>query len=59
MSEIHNFEISNSDQVNLIHFQVSKDLLTMLISSEYLRVDSEYQVFLATMNWINYDIANR
>ena len=23
------------------------------------RVDSEYQVFCATMNWVNHDISNR
>ena len=39
--------------------EINKELLTQLISSEYLRVDSEYQVFCATMDWINYDITNR
>ena len=39
--------------------EISKDMLCMFTTSEYLRVDSEYQVFLATMNWINHDIANR
>ena len=39
--------------------EINKDLLAQFISSEYLRVDSEYQVFCATMGWINYDIANR
>ena len=39
--------------------EINKDLLTQLISSEFLRVDSEYQVFCATMEWINYDISNR
>ena len=35
------------------------ETVTSLISSEYLRVDSEYQVFTATMAWIHHDIANR
>ena len=39
--------------------EINKELLSQFISSEYLRVDSEYQVFCATMDWINYDIANR
>ena len=26
---------------------------------KYSRVDSEYQVFCATMNWVNHDISNR
>ena len=67
----HNIEGLSEIALNYIHdnfhlvsqeeeFQeINKDLLSELISSEYLRVDSEYQVFVATMNWINYDIANR
>ena len=67
----HNIEALTGIALNYIHdnfhlvsqeeeFQeINKNLLTELISSEYLRVDSEYQVFSATMNWINYDIANR
>ena len=67
----HNIEALTGIALNYIHdnfhlvsqeeeFQeINKHLLTELISSEYLRVDSEYQVFSATMSWINYDIANR
>ena len=67
----HNIEALSEIALNYIHdnfhlvsqeeeFQeINKDLLSELISSEYLRVDSEYQVFVAAMNWINYDIANR
>ena len=67
----HNIEALTGIALNYIHdnfhlvsqeeeFQeINKNLLTELISSEYLRVDSEYQVFSATMNWINYDITNR
>ena len=67
----HNIEALTGIALNYIHdnfhlvsqeeeFQeINKNLLSELISSEYLRVDSEYQVFCATMNWINYDIANR
>ena len=67
----HNIEALSEIVLNYIHdnfhlvsqeeeFQeINKDLLSELISSEYLRVDSEYQVFVAAMNWINYDIANR
>jgi len=41
-------------------FRESKiELVCDLISSEYLRVDSEYQVFCAAMSWINHDITNR
>jgi len=39
--------------------EIDTDLLCQFISSEYLRVDSEYQVFCATMNWVNHDISNR
>jgi len=37
----------------------NKGLVCELISSEYLRVDSEYQVFCAAMAWVNHDITNR
>ena len=62
----HNIEALSEIALNYIHdnfhlvsqeeeFQeINKDLLSELISSEYLRVDSEYQVFVAAMNWINY-----
>jgi len=39
--------------------ELEMELLCQFISSEYLRVDSEYQVFCATMSWINHDIPNR
>lgn len=39
--------------------EIDKTMLSVFISSEYLRVDSEYQVFVAAMTWINHDITNR
>ncbi|XP_023322367.1 actin-binding protein IPP [Eurytemora carolleeae] len=39
--------------------EANKDIVCELISSEYLRVDSEYQVFFAAMSWINHNITNR
>jgi len=39
--------------------EIDKTLLSFIISSENLRVDSEYQVFVAAMTWINHDITNR
>ena len=70
-AEGHNIEGLRDISLNFIHdnfylvsceeefFEINKELLCEFISSEYLRVDSEYQVFCATMNWINYDISNR
>ena len=31
---------------------IARDMLVDFLSSEYLRVDSEYQVFVAAMNWV-------
>ena len=39
--------------------EIDKELLSEFISSEFLQVDSEYQVFVSAMTWINYDITNR
>ena len=38
---------------------IARDMLVDFLSSEYLRVDSEYQVFVAAMNWIEADITSR
>ena len=70
-AEGHNIEGLRDIALNFIHdnfylvsgeeefLEVNKELLCEFISSEYLRVDSEYQVFCATMSWVNYDITNR
>jgi len=70
-AEGHNIEGLRDIAINFIHdnfylvsgeeefLEVNKELLCEFISSEYLRVDSEYQVFCATMSWVNYDISNR
>lgn len=39
--------------------EIDTELLCQLIASEYLRVDSEYQVFCATMAWVHHDISSR
>ncbi len=36
-----------------------RDLLVDFLSSELLRVDSEYQVFVAAMGWVEADLAGR
>jgi actin-binding protein IPP len=35
------------------------DIILTLLASEDLRVDSEYQVFLAAMNWLEHDVGSR
>jgi actin-binding protein IPP len=39
--------------------EVSSQMFSRLISSEMIRVDSEYQVFQACMRWIKHEISNR
>lgn len=38
---------------------LSKDQLTCLLRSEELRIEDEYQVFTAAMNWLLHDITHR
>lgn len=38
---------------------ISQQMLSLLLSSEVIRVDTEYQVFMAAMRWINHDIVQR
>ena len=52
----HYLQLSTQEEEWL---EAELETVTSLISSEYLRVDSEYQVFTATMAWIHHDIANR
>ncbi|CAH1239521.1 IPP [Branchiostoma lanceolatum] len=40
-------------------FNVSKELLSELLSSEDLHVENEYQVFTSAMSWIMYDVTKR
>nr|CAD7402247.1 unnamed protein product [Timema cristinae] len=40
-------------------FELPKDLLTKFLSSEHLRVDTEFQVFQAAMRWIVHDVIQR
>lgn len=51
----HFNEISKEDEF----CGIARDMLIDFLSSEYLRVDSEYQVFVAAMNWIEADITSR
>ncbi|XP_044755911.1 actin-binding protein IPP [Coccinella septempunctata] len=48
-------KVSGEDEI----LQLSKDLLIKFISTEYLRIDSEQQVFDFALRWINHDIENR
>jgi actin-binding protein IPP len=40
-------------------FELPKELLTKFLSSEHLRVDTEFQVFQAAMRWIMHDVTQR
>ena len=40
-------------------FDLPKDTILSLLASEDLRVDSEYQVFLAAMNWLYHNVGSR
>lgn len=39
--------------------QLPLDTLMHFLQSEFLRIENEFQVFKAAMNWICYDVANR
>lgn len=47
--------VCNEDEV----YELPKDLIIKFLSSEYLRIDSEYQVFQSAIRWITYDIFQR
>ena len=40
-------------------FDLPKDTILSLLASEDLRVDSEYQVFMAAMTWLYHDVGSR
>lgn len=48
-------EIAEQDEI----LEISSQMFSRLISSEMIRVDSEYQVFSAAMRWIKHEISNR
>ncbi|XP_076046546.1 actin-binding protein IPP-like isoform X2 [Oratosquilla oratoria] len=39
--------------------ETPREILVNLLQSEYLRIDSEFQVFSAALRWINHDITGR
>jgi actin-binding protein IPP len=40
-------------------YDLQKDTIIMFLSSENLKIDSEFQVFQAALRWINHDILGR
>ncbi|KAK7794828.1 hypothetical protein R5R35_009395 [Gryllus longicercus] len=48
-------DISNEEEF----YDLPKDQLIMFLSSEHLRVDTEFQVFQAAMRWIMHDVMAR
>lgn len=40
-------------------YELDRETFTNFLGSEYLKIDSECEIFQATMKWINHDIANR
>lgn len=53
--QAHFPEVCNEDEL----YELPKELIIKFLSSEYLRVDSEFQVFQAAIRWITYDIVQR
>ncbi|KAJ4431679.1 hypothetical protein ANN_20280 [Periplaneta americana] len=53
--QLHFPQICNEEEF----FELPKDLLTKFLSSEHLRVDTEFQVFQAAMRWIMHDVTQR
>lgn len=51
----HFSEIAEQDEI----LDISSQMFSRLISSEMIRVDSEYQVFSAAMRWIKHEVNNR
>jgi actin-binding protein IPP len=48
-------EVAEQDEI----LEISSQMFSRLISSEMIRVDSEFQVFAAAMRWIKHEISNR
>lgn len=48
-------EVAEHDEI----LEVSQQMLQRLISSELIRVDSEYQVFTVAMRWIRHEVSIR
>lgn len=48
-------EVAEHDEI----LDVSQQMLTRLISSEMIRVDSEYQVFQVAMRWVKHEVSIR
>jgi actin-binding protein IPP len=48
-------EVSEHEEI----LEVSQQMMTRLISSELIRVDSEFQVFLVALRWINHEVSIR
>uniref|UniRef100_W5LKW1 Intracisternal A particle-promoted polypeptide n=1 Tax=Astyanax mexicanus TaxID=7994 RepID=W5LKW1_ASTMX len=52
---VHFLEVCVSEEFS----SLSKDQLVRLLRSEELRIEDEYQVFTAAMNWLLFDISHR
>lgn len=48
-------QVSNEDEI----YELPKDQIIKFLSSEHLRVDTEFQVFQAAIRWITHDIIDR
>lgn len=48
-------EVCNEEEI----YELPKELIIKFLTSEYLKVDSEFQVFQAAIRWITYDIVQR
>lgn len=48
-------QISEEDEI----LDIPQTLLSRLVSSESIRVDTEFQVFQAAIRWINHDVVSR
>ena len=55
------YVFTNFVQVSLEEefLDVPKEIIVKILSSEDLRVDTEYQVFLASMAWLDHDVGGR
>lgn len=53
--EKHFPQVCNEDEI----YDLNKEEIIRLLSSEKLGVDSEFQVFQAAIRWIKHDIINR
>lgn len=48
-------KVCKEDEIYDLH----KDIIIRLLSSENLKIDSEFQVFQTALRWINHDIIGR